>query len=62
MLLQKMQNPHKRRANKENLLDILRGLLTEEKLENTTILTLGAGDIDTFVQPIGEILKEMLED
>ena len=61
MLLQKMQNPHKRRANKENLLDILRGLLTEEKLEDTTILTLGAGDIDTFVQPIGEILKEMLE-
>lgn len=61
VLLQKMQNPHKRRANKENLLAILRGLLTEENLENTTILTLGAGDIDTFVQPIGEILKEMLE-
>jgi UDP-N-acetylmuramate--alanine ligase len=61
MLLNKMINPHKRRANKENLLDILRGVLGENALENTTILTLGAGDIDTFVKPIGALLSDILE-
>lgn len=61
MLLGKMVNPHKRRATKENLLDILRGVLGEADLENTTILTLGAGDIDTFVKPIGEMVKGILE-
>ena len=61
MLLGKMLNPHKRRATKENLLDILRGLLADADLENTTILTLGAGDIDTFVKPIGEMVKGFLE-
>jgi UDP-N-acetylmuramate--alanine ligase len=60
MLLNKMLNPHKRRANKENLLDILRGVFEGRSLENTTILTLGAGDIDTFVKPIGALLSEIL--
>ncbi len=61
MLLNKMINPHKRRATKENLLEILRGVLGDANLENTTILTLGAGDIDTFVKPIGEMVKSILE-
>jgi UDP-N-acetylmuramate--alanine ligase len=61
MLLNKMLNPHKRLATKENVLDILRGVLENENLENTTILTLGAGDIDTFVKPIGHLVKEILD-
>jgi UDP-N-acetylmuramate--alanine ligase len=61
MLVEKMKNPNVRRAQKENLMAILRGLFAEGNLENTTILTLGAGDIDTFVKPIGELLKEILD-
>jgi hypothetical protein len=43
------------------LLDVLRGVLGDDTFENTTILTLGAGDIDTFVKPIGEMVKGILE-
>jgi UDP-N-acetylmuramate--alanine ligase len=62
MLLNKMMNPHKRRASKENLMDVLKALFESDDMQNTTILTLGAGDIDTFVKPIGELLKEILEE
>jgi UDP-N-acetylmuramate--alanine ligase len=60
MLVGKMKNPKVKRANKENLLDILRGCFSDGNLENTTILTLGAGDIDTFVKPIGALLAEII--
>jgi hypothetical protein len=56
-----MKNPKVKRANKENLMHILRGCFADGNLENTTILTLGAGDIDTFVKPIGALLSEILE-
>jgi UDP-N-acetylmuramate--alanine ligase len=61
MLAEKMKNPKIKRANKENLMEILRGCFADGNLENTTILTLGAGDIDTFVKPIGALLGEILD-
>jgi UDP-N-acetylmuramate--alanine ligase len=61
MLVEKMKNPNVKRAQKENLMAILRGVFADGNLENTTILTLGAGDIDTFVKPIGVLLTEILE-
>jgi UDP-N-acetylmuramate--alanine ligase len=60
MLVAKMKNPKVKRANKENLMNILRGCFSDGNLENTTILTLGAGDIDTFVKPIGALLAEII--
>jgi UDP-N-acetylmuramate--alanine ligase len=61
MLVEKMKNPNVKRATKENLMAILRGMFADGNLENTTILTLGAGDIDTFVKPIGALLREIFE-
>jgi UDP-N-acetylmuramate--alanine ligase len=61
MLVEKMKNSNVKRAQKENLMDILRGIFADGNLENTTILTLGAGDIDTFVKPIGALLTGILE-
>lgn len=60
MLVEKMKNPNVKRVNKENLMAILRGIFSDGTLENTTILTLGAGDIDTFVAPIDVLLTEIL--
>jgi UDP-N-acetylmuramate--alanine ligase len=51
MLYNKMQNKHKTLVTKANLMEILRGHTFD------VLMTLGAGDIDTFVKPI----KEMLE-
>jgi UDP-N-acetylmuramate--alanine ligase len=51
ILFNKMKNTNKTLVTKQNLMEILRGGKYE------VILTLGAGDIDTFVQPI----KNMLE-
>jgi UDP-N-acetylmuramate--alanine ligase len=61
MLVKKMKNPNVKRAQKDNLMAILKDYLANGHLGNTTILTLGAGDIDTFVNPIAELLKEILE-
>jgi UDP-N-acetylmuramate--alanine ligase len=61
ILVKKMKNPNVKRAQKENLMAILKDHLANGDLRNTTILTLGAGDIDTFVSPIAELLKEILE-
>jgi len=55
MLLDEISSPRKIRCNKANLL---------EKLENTDIevlVTVGAGDIDTVVDPIKEMLKKKYE-
>jgi UDP-N-acetylmuramate--alanine ligase len=51
ILFNKMHNPNKTLVTKQNLMEILRGGNYD------VLLTLGAGDIDTFVQPI----KNMLE-
>jgi UDP-N-acetylmuramate--alanine ligase len=61
MLVEKMKNPNVQRATKADLMETLKTLFADGNLENTTILTLGAGDIDTFVQPIGELLQTVLE-
>jgi UDP-N-acetylmuramate--alanine ligase len=52
MLLDKMKSKQKHLVKKENLLEFLK----ERPLE--VLLTMGAGDIDKFVQPIEEMLKK----
>ena len=52
MLLDKMKSKQKHLVKKENLLEFLR----DKPLE--VLLTMGAGDIDKFVQPIEEMLKK----
>ncbi len=51
MLRQKMKNPSVRLLAKEQLLEAL------ESVRPGVLLTLGAGDIDTFVQPIRQLLE-----
>jgi UDP-N-acetylmuramate--alanine ligase len=52
MLLDKMRSKQKHLVKKENLLEFL------EKRPLEVLLTMGAGDIDKFVQPIEEMLKK----
>jgi UDP-N-acetylmuramate--alanine ligase len=52
MLLDKMKSKQKHLVKKENLLEFLK----DRPLE--VLLTMGAGDIDKFVQPIEEMLKK----
>ncbi len=59
ILFDKMVNPNKTLTTKPELMSLLRGRFTKENLENTTILTLGAGDIDTFIEPISTLLNEI---
>ena len=51
MLVDLCTNPKKETCTKEELLSILE----EEKLD--VLLTLGAGDIDTLVEPIKHLLN-----
>lgn len=51
ILFDKMKNPHKTLVNKANLMEILRGY------DIDVLMTLGAGDIDTFVEPIKKWLS-----
>jgi len=50
IIFERMQNANKKLVTKANLLDILKNK------ELDVVMTLGAGDIDTFVQPIKKIL------
>lgn len=50
IIFERMQNANKQLVTKANLLDILKNK------ELDVVMTLGAGDIDTFVQPIKKIL------
>ena len=59
ILFNKMLNPNKTLTTKADLMSILRGRFSSLDLSNTTILTLGAGDIDTFVSPISALLNEL---
>jgi len=52
MLLEKMQNPNARLMSRNQILE------ATSSLEQGLLMTLGAGDIDTLVKPISEILKE----
>ncbi|MEO0404322.1 MAG: UDP-N-acetylmuramate--L-alanine ligase, partial [Bacteroidota bacterium] len=51
-LLDKISNPNKKLVNKDRLLKDLDASSLE------VLITLGAGDIDTLVQPIKEHLKQ----
>lgn len=57
ILFNKMLNPNKTLTTKSELMSLLRGRINTKDLKNTTILTLGAGDIDTFVEPISVLLN-----
>jgi len=50
VILDKMQNPNKVLASKDNLINVLK----DKDLE--VVLMLGAGDIDTLVEPVKELL------
>jgi UDP-N-acetylmuramate--alanine ligase len=52
MLLDKMKSKQKHLVKKENLMEFLK----DKPLE--VLMTMGAGDIDKFVQPIEELLKK----
>jgi UDP-N-acetylmuramate--alanine ligase len=52
MLLGKMKSKHKRLVKKNEVLDFLK------KHDTQVLMTLGAGDIDTLVDPIEKLLKE----
>ena len=51
MLLDKMESKHKHLVKKENVIEFLK------THHNEVVMTLGAGDIDTLIQPIEEYLK-----
>jgi UDP-N-acetylmuramate--alanine ligase len=54
IILEKIENPNKKLVLKENLLTEL------EKDTNQVYVTIGAGDIDRFVEPIKELLTKRL--
>jgi UDP-N-acetylmuramate--alanine ligase len=55
MVFKDVTSPVKWRCNKTNLMDKL------SKSELDVVVTVGAGDIDTFVQPIKKLLTEKYE-
>jgi UDP-N-acetylmuramate--alanine ligase len=56
MLMNDITSAVKIRCNKNDLMDKL------EHMNLDVVVTVGAGDIDTFVKPIGEMLKRKYED
>ena len=55
MLLKNITSPVKIRCNKQDLLDKL------EKMDVEVLATIGAGDIDTFVEPVHKMLQKKYE-
>jgi UDP-N-acetylmuramate--alanine ligase len=55
MLFKNITSPIKIRCNKSDLMDKL------SKLDIEILATVGAGDIDTFVEPIKEMLQKKYE-
>lgn len=49
-IFEQMRNPNKRLVNKANLLEVL------AEMQPEVLLTMGAGDIDTFTGKIGEVM------
>ena len=56
MLMNDITSTVKIRCNKKDLMEKL------EKMDLDVVVTVGAGDIDTFVKPIAEMLKRKYED
>ena len=54
VILEKMKNPNKKLVEDKDLLDTISALNVE------VVLTIGAGNIDRFIQPIKEILEKKL--
>jgi UDP-N-acetylmuramate--alanine ligase len=52
IILDKMQNQNKKLVDDKELLDVVKSIDTE------VLLTIGAGDIDRFVQPIKKLLEQ----
>ena len=67
IIFNKMKNPHKTLVTKQNLMETLRNRINMEERHPDksgtegvgfeVLMTLGAGDIDTFVKPIKEMLS-----
>ena len=57
IIFNKMKNPHKTLVTKQNLMETLRNRIDTEGSAFEVLMTLGAGDIDTFVKPIKELLS-----
>ncbi len=55
MLLRNITSPSKMRCNKKDLVEKL------EKIDIEVLATVGAGDIDTFVEPIEKMLRKKYE-
>ena len=55
MIFKDITSPNKHRVNKENLMEKL------DALDIEILATVGAGDIDTFVEPIHKMLKKKYE-
>ncbi|MDQ2656085.1 MAG: UDP-N-acetylmuramate--L-alanine ligase [Bacteroidota bacterium] len=55
MLLRNITSPSKMRCNKKDLMEKL------EKIDIEILATVGAGDIDTFVEPIEKMLRKKYE-
>ncbi len=57
IIFNKMKNPHKTLVTKQNLMETLRKHQNTEGAAFEVLMTLGAGDIDTFVKPIKDLLS-----
>lgn len=58
LLLNKMKNSHKRLLNKEELLDWIKQMAGNKLNQgNTLLITAGAGDIDTLLEPVRQIIE-----
>jgi UDP-N-acetylmuramate--alanine ligase len=59
MILDRMQHQHKQILNKEQLLEWVKGVHdgVNKRDQGWLLITAGAGDIDTLVQPIKQIIE-----
>jgi UDP-N-acetylmuramate--alanine ligase len=57
IIFDKMQLEAKQLVTKSNLMEVFKQRFEAGAMENTVVLTVGAGDIDTFVRPIRDFLK-----
>jgi UDP-N-acetylmuramate--alanine ligase len=56
-ILDKMKNDHKQVLNKEQLLQWVKENSSTRSGDGWLLITAGAGDIDTLVQPIKQIIE-----
>jgi UDP-N-acetylmuramate--alanine ligase len=60
LLLNKMTSPHRYLTSLKHIMTLLNFGFKKGNLRNVTLMTLGAGDIDTLVEPIKEMLAKKL--